>query len=346
MYRTLRSALFQLDPELSHDLSMNSLRMLARGPMAGALRARVPAAPARVWGLDFSNPVGLAAGLDKHADYLEAMDAMGFGFVEVGTVTPEPQPGNPKPRLFRLPEQQAIINRFGFNSKGLEHLVEKVSRARHRSVLGINIGRNKATPNERALDDYLRGLRAVHDYADYVTVNISSPNTPGLRDLQQADALRELVQPLVDENKRLADRSGRRVPLAVKIAPDLDAGEIDMMASVLVECGVDGLIATNTTLDRRGVVGSPHADEAGGLSGAPLNERATEVLKTLRAAVGRELPIIGVGGIMSGEDAVERLRAGADLIQIYSGFIYRGPGLVAECARAIADSGVLKERVK
>ncbi|EDY86068.1 dihydroorotate oxidase [gamma proteobacterium HTCC5015] len=341
-YHTVRSALFKLDPELSHDLSMNSLKLLTRGPVASVMRSRVPSVPTRVWGIDFANPVGLAAGLDKHADYLGAMDALGFGFVEVGTVTPQPQPGNPKPRLFRLPEQRAIINRFGFNSKGLEHLVANVRAANRHAVLGINIGKNKATPNEQALDDYLQGLRAVYAWADYVTVNISSPNTPGLRDLQKADSLKALVAPLVEEGDKLTQQSGRKVPLAVKIAPDLNDGELDMMASVFVESGVDGLIATNTTLDRQAVAHSPHANEAGGLSGAPLTEHANQVLKVLRRSVGASLPIIGVGGIMSGDDAVERIRSGADLVQLYSGFIYRGPRLISECAQSIRDSGLLE----
>lgn len=336
-YKTLRSALFQLDPELSHDISLNSLKLLARGPVAAAMRAQVPAVPTKVWGLEFPNPVGLAAGLDKHADYLDAMAAMGFGFVEVGTVTPRPQPGNPKPRLFRLPQHQAIINRFGFNSKGVDHLVEQVQRAEYGGVLGINIGKNKETPNEQAVDDYLLCLRKVYPHASYITVNISSPNTPGLRSLQKADSLRDLVTPLKQEQAKLADQYGRYVPVAVKIAPDLEDEEIQMMADVFTGAGIDGLIATNTTLERAAVAGHEHADEMGGLSGAPLTTHSTEVLRKLRQAVGPELPIIGVGGIMSGADAAEKIRAGANLVQIYSGFIYNGPGLIRDCARAIKD---------
>lgn len=334
-YKCARTALFQLDPEQAHDLSMASLKLMAKTPAAALLKAQVPAAPRTVWGIEFPNPVGLAAGLDKHADYLDAMAAMGFGFVEVGTVTPKPQPGNPKPRLFRLPEHEAIINRFGFNSKGVDHLVEQVQKANFNGVLGINIGKNKDTPNENAVDDYLICLRKVYAHASYITANISSPNTPGLRALQKADSLKDLINPLKAEQAKLADQYGRYVPIAVKIAPDLADEEIQMMADVFTDTQVDGIICSNTTLDRTAVAGHEHADEAGGLSGAVLMQHSTDVLRKLRAAVGTEMPIIGVGGINSGADAAAKIKAGADLVQIYSGFIYQGPGLIKDSVKAI-----------
>lgn len=335
LYKCARNALFQLDPETSHDLSMASLKLMAKTPAGALMKAQVPDAPRKIWGIDFPNPVGLAAGLDKHADYLDGVAAMGFGFIEVGTVTPKPQPGNPKPRLFRLPEHQAIINRFGFNSKGVDHLVEQVQRANFNGVLGINIGKNKDTPNENAVDDYLLCLDKVYAHANYITANISSPNTPGLRALQKADSLIELVQPLKERQAQLADKYGRYVPIAVKIAPDLDDDEINMMAGVFTDTGIDGLICSNTTLDRAAVAGHKHAEEAGGLSGAVLMQHSTEVLRKLRAAVGTEMPIIGVGGINSGADAAEKIKAGADLVQIYSGFIYQGPSLIKDSVKAI-----------
>ena len=335
LYKCARNALFQLDPETSHDLSMASLKLMAKTPAAAIMKAQVPDAPRKIWGIDFPNPVGLAAGLDKHADYLDGVAAMGFGFVEVGTVTPQPQPGNPKPRLFRLPEHQAIINRFGFNSKGVDHLIEQVQRANFNGVLGINIGKNKETPNENAVDDYLACLDKVYAHANYITANISSPNTPGLRALQKADSLIELIQPLKERQAKLADQYGRYVPIAVKIAPDLDDDEINMMAGVFTDTGIDGLICSNTTLDRTAVAGHKHAKEAGGLSGAVLMQHSTEVLRKLRTAVGTEIPIIGVGGINSGTDAAEKIKAGADLVQIYSGFIYQGPSLIKDSVTAI-----------
>lgn len=335
LYKCARNALFQLDPETSHDLSMASLKLMAKTPAGALIRSQVPDAPRKIWGIDFPNPVGLAAGLDKHADYLDGVAAMGFGFVEVGTVTPQPQPGNPKPRLFRLPEHEAIINRFGFNSKGVDHLVEQVQRANFNGVLGINIGKNKETPNESAVDDYLACMDKVYAHANYITANISSPNTPGLRALQKADSLIELIKPLKERQAKLADQYGRYVPIAVKIAPDLGDDEINMMAGVFSDTGIDGLICSNTTLDRSAVEGHKHAEEAGGLSGAVLMQHSTEVLRKLRTAVGSEMPIIGVGGINSGDDAAEKIKAGADLVQIYSGFIYQGPSLIKDSVKAI-----------
>ncbi len=335
LYKCARNALFQLDPETSHDLSMASLKLMAKTPAGALVRSQVPDAPRKIWGIEFPNPVGLAAGLDKHADYLDGVAAMGFGFVEVGTVTPQPQPGNPKPRLFRLPEHEAIINRFGFNSKGVDHLVEQVQRANFNGVLGINIGKNKETPNESAVDDYLACMDKVYAHANYITANISSPNTPGLRALQKADSLIELIKPLKERQAKLADQYGRYVPIAVKIAPDLGDDEINMMAGVFSDTGIDGLICSNTTLDRSAVEGHKHAEEAGGLSGAVLMQHSTEVLRKLRTAVGSEMPIIGVGGINSGDDAAEKIKAGADLVQIYSGFIYQGPSLIKDSVKAI-----------
>lgn len=335
MYPLLKNALFLLNAETAHDVALNSLNIAMRTPAAAMLRAKPPSHPVTVWGKTFDNPVGLAAGLDKHADYTDALNALGFGFVEVGTVTPKPQSGNPKPRLFRLPEHQAIINRFGFNSKGIDHLIEQVKTRKSNGILGINIGKNKATPNEQAVDDYLIGLQAAYDYADYITVNISSPNTPNLRALQQVDALKNLVTPLKEKQKQLADASGQYVPIAVKIAPDLDEQSIKVMAEAFTETYIDGLICTNTTLDRAAVAGHKYANEAGGLSGAILMEHSTEVLKQFRNAVGDEMPIIGVGGINCGEDAAKKLAAGANLVQIYSGFIYHGPELIKDCVTAI-----------
>ncbi len=288
-------------------------------------------------GLDFPNPVGLAAGLDKNGDYIDALAALGFGFIEVGTVTPRPQPGNPRPRLFRLPEARAIINRMGFNNHGVDYLLAKVRQARYRGVLGINIGKNADTPVERAADDYLIGLRKVYTAASYVTVNISSPNTANLRSLQEGAALTALLGRLKQEQRALAEQHQKYVPLAVKIAPDLGAEAVAEMAAVIRESGIDAVIATNTTLAREAVAQLPHGGETGGLSGAPLTRRATEVVSELHAVLRDTVPIIAAGGIMDGADAVAKLRAGASLVQVYSGLIYRGPALVREVAAALAQ---------
>jgi dihydroorotate dehydrogenase len=287
-------------------------------------------------GLDFPNRVGLAAGLDKNAAHIDALASLGFGFIECGTVTPRAQPGNPKPRLFRLPAAEALINRLGFNNDGVDRLLANVARASWRGILGLNIGKNFDTPNARAADDYLTCLRAVHARASYVTVNVSSPNTKGLRDLQSEEALGALLTALKAEQAALAQRHGKYTPLAIKIAPDLAPAAIEGIARLLVRHAVDGVIATNTTLARGGVAGLPGAAEAGGLSGRPLRAQATAVVRTLARALDGALPIIGVGGILSGADARERIDAGATLVQIYTGLIYRGPALVAECARALA----------
>jgi dihydroorotate dehydrogenase len=288
-------------------------------------------------GLEFPNPVGVAPGLDKNGDYFEALGDLGFGFVEVGTVTPRPQPGNPKPRVFRLPGADAMINRLGFNNKGVDHLVNRVRRHRYKGILGINIGKNFDTPNDRAVDDYLLCLDKVYPHADYVTVNVSSPNTKNLRDLQGEAELDRLLSAVATRRGELADRHGRCVPLAVKVAPDLDDAQITAIARVVAEHRMDAVVATNTTVSRAGVEGMKHADEAGGLSGAPLKPLADRVLAALRAALPREIALIGVGGITRGQDAVDKLDRGADLVQFYTGMVYRGPELLGECLRAIAD---------
>ncbi|TCO83052.1 dihydroorotate oxidase A [Plasticicumulans lactativorans] len=333
LYELVRSALFRLDAETAHDLALAALARLGEGTrrLAGA----VPRRPRVVMGIEFPNPVGLAAGLDKNGAAIAGLAALGFGFIEIGTVTPRPQPGNPRPRLFRLPQAEALINRFGFNNRGVDHLVERVRTAGYRGVLGINIGKNKDTPNEHALDDYLACLRKVYAHAGYVTVNISSPNTPGLRDLQYGESLDQLLMALKAEQARLADTHGRYVPLALKIAPDLADADIPVVAAALARAGIDAVIATNTTLDRRAVAGLPHADEAGGLSGAPLVTRSTEVIRRLATALDGRLPIIGVGGILSGADARAKIDAGASLVQLYTGLIYRGPALIREAVDAI-----------
>jgi dihydroorotate dehydrogenase len=291
--------------------------------------------PVDVMGLRFANPLGLSAGLDKNGDCFNALGALGFGFVEVGTVTPRPQPGNAKPRIFRLPEADAIINRMGFNNLGIDHLIANVRRRRYRGVLGINIGKNFDTPVDRALDDYLIGLEKAYPYADYITINISSPNTPGLRRLQFGDSLKALLKPVKIRQQQLADADGRYVPLAVKIAPDMSDAEIRETAKTLLSAEVDGVIATNTTLSRDGVEGLKYADETGGLSGAPVREKSTHVIRVLADALENQLPIIGVGGIDSADAAREKIQAGATLLQIYTSFIYKGPRLIRDIVDAL-----------
>ena len=336
LYALARPLLFALDPETAHLLTF----ALADAPLRlGLLRfPRVPLQPVRAMGLEFPNPVGLAAGLDKNAKHVDALGALGFGFLEVGTVTPRPQAGNPRPRFFRLPGARALINRFGFNNVGLDAFLDNLSRARWRGVLGINIGRNFDTPNERAAEDYLACLERVYARASYVTVNVSSPNTVGLRALQEKERLEMLLDRLVALRERLADRHGRRVPLALKVSPDLESGQIREIAAAVRRCRIDALIATNTTLSRDNLEHLALAKETGGLSGEPLRKRATDVLAAFAAELRGEVPLIGVGGILSGADAVEKLAAGASLVQLYTGLIYRGPALVAECARAIAHA--------
>ena len=330
LYELARPGLFALSGEQSHDLT---LAMLRRG--AGHLwPGCVPAKPVSVMGIDFPNPVGLAAGLDKNGDCIRGLAALGFGFLEIGTVTPRPQPGNPKPRLFRLPPAKALINRMGFNNQGLDYLMRSVEQSRYDGVLGINIGKNFDTPVERAVDDYLLCLQRVHQAATYVVVNISSPNTPGLRSLQHGDALEVLLATLREAQTRLDQQSGRRVPLLIKVAPDNDADAMHAMAQAFVRHQMDGVIVGNTTLSRVGVEGLRHGNEAGGLSGAPLKPLADQALDTMVRALDGKLPVIGVGGILSGADVADKQRLGASLVQIYSGLIYRGPGLIAESVKA------------
>jgi dihydroorotate dehydrogenase len=334
LYALARPLLFALDPETAHLLTL----ALADAPLRfGLLRAaRIPACPVRALGLEFPNPVGLAAGLDKNAEHVDALGRLGFGFIEVGTVTPRPQPGNPRPRMFRLPSAKALINRLGFNNVGLDRFVENLQRTSWRGVLGVNIGKNFDTPNERAADDYVACLERVYTQASYVTVNVSSPNTAGLRALQERDALEDLLGRLNGARARLSDQHGRKVPLALKVSPDLAPAEIRDIAAAVRRHRMDALIATNTSLTREGVEGLSCASEAGGLSGAPIRRRATEVLAAFAAELKGEVPLIGAGGIVSGADAVQKLAAGASLVQLYTGLIYRGPGLIAECVRAIA----------
>ena len=335
LYSLARPFLFALDPERAHELALASLKLLERGGMASMLADAAPAQRVKLMGLEFPNALGLAAGLDKNGEYIDALAAMGFGFIEIGTVTPRPQPGNPKPRLFRLPEAQALINRLGFNNHGVERLIENLMRARYRGVLGINIGKNSDTPIERAADDYEFCLAKVYAHASYVAVNVSSPNTRDLRQLQGADELGALAGKLKTEQKRLADAHGRYVPLVLKIAPDLDDAELGAIAKCLLRHRLDGVIATNTTVSRAGVAGLRHAAEAGGLSGAPLREASTALIRKLARLLEGRVPIIGVGGVMSAADARAKLAAGASLVQIYTGFIYRGPPLVGEILRAL-----------
>jgi len=336
LYPLFRPLLFTLDPEKAHDATFRALDVAARAGLAQRRAPQLPDAPVDAMGLRFPNRVGLAAGLDKNAAHLDGLATLGFGFLEAGTVTPRAQPGNPRPRMFRLRAAQALINRLGFNNDGVERFVANVERAAYRGVLGINLGKNADTPLERAADDYVAGLRAVYAHASYVTVNVSSPNTKGLRDLQSEEALAALLRALKKEQSALADRHGKYTPIAVKIAPDLTPQAVEGIARLLIAHRIDGVIATNTTIERGGVKGLPRADEAGGLSGRPLKARATAVVAQLAKVLDGALPIIGVGGILSGADAKEKIEAGATLIQIYTGLIYRGPDLVAECARALA----------
>ncbi len=335
MFLLARSLLFRMEPERAHDFTLRWLKRAWQLGLAGTLARPPPPSPRRVMGLDFPNPVGLAAGLDKNGDFIEPLGALGFGFIEIGTVTPRPQPGNPPPRVFRLPTATALINRLGFNNKGVDHAVARARAARYPGVLGINIGKNRDTPNERAVDDYLECLRKVYPVAGYVTVNVSSPNTEGLRELQRDGALRELLAELKRERARLAERHRKQVPLAIKIAPDLDDAELESLAAVFNQSRPDAVLATNTTLSRAGVSDLPHAAEAGGLSGAPLLARATAVLGKLRARLDPDIPLIGLGGILSGADARSKVRAGAALVQIYTGLIYRGPALIGEIGRTL-----------
>ncbi|MDO5611026.1 MAG: quinone-dependent dihydroorotate dehydrogenase [Pseudomonadota bacterium] len=337
MYSALRPYLFRIDPERAHGLALGWGDFAHRSGLGRLLLPKTPTPfPTRALGLSFPNPVGLAAGLDKNGEHIDSLFALGFGFIEIGTVTPRPQVGNPQPRLFRLPEHRAIINRMGFNNAGVDALVKNVEAVKSRpGLLGINIGKNKDTANEDAARDYLHCLQRVYALADYVTVNISSPNTAGLRELQEEQALRSLISTLLDARETLAAQHGRRVPMLVKVAPDLSDEDIDAAARVLGDLGVDGVIATNTTVARIAIQQHPLAHEAGGLSGAPVLGRSTATLRRLRTRLPESVPLIGVGGILSGADAVAKTVAGAELIQLYSGLIYRGPKLIGECVEAI-----------
>ena len=328
MYSLIRKALFSLDAEVAHDLTIKSLKNLGAGPLKLFFPNKPADKPVDVMGIHFPNPVGLAAGLDKNGECINAFGALGFGFVEIGTITPRPQPGNDKPRIFRLPAANAVINRMGFNNKGVDYLVQQVRKANFKGVLGINIGKNKDTPEENAKDDYLHCMRKVYNFASYITINISSPNTPGLRSLQYGEALNELLSALKTEQKSLAEQYDKYVPLAVKIAPDLTQEEIEGIAQCLLDNNIDGVIATNTTLARDKVEHLEFGNEQGGLSGAPVTEQSTKVIGLLSQALDKKIPIIGVGGIMSAQDAQDKLDAGASLVQIYTGFIYQGPDLV------------------
>lgn len=347
LYGLARPFLFGLDAEHAHEVTLGMLARTQNTPLACAYASARVDDPVTLAGLRFPNRVGLAAGLDKNARCIDAFAAMGFGFVEVGTVTPKPQPGNAKPRIFRLPKRQALINRLGFNNDGLDAFVANVQRARFRSgrngrtpmLLGLNIGKNASTPIERAIDDYLLCLDGVYPHADYVVVNVSSPNTANLRSLQSDEALDALLATIVERREALAAQHGRRVPLFLKIAPDLDETQVQVIGAALQRHGMDGVIASNTTLSREAVAGLPHAEETGGLSGVPVREASNRVIAQFRAALGVGFPIIGVGGIMSGEDARAKLAAGADAVQMYTGIIYRGPSLVREVAEALHQRG-------
>jgi dihydroorotate dehydrogenase len=338
-YRAVRPLLFALDPETAHGLSLKSLDVLVRLGAASLLASPAPRLPVRVMGLDFPNPVGLAAGLDKNGEHIDGLAALGFGFLEIGAVTPRPQPGNPKPRLFRVAEAEALINRLGFNNDGVDALAENVRRSRYRGILGVNVGKNFDTPNERAAEDYIACLRKVYPHASFVTANVSSPNTRDLRALQHPDHFDELIGALAAERDALAKRYGNRVPLAIKIAPDIDDAGIEAIADRVGARGIDAVIATNTTVSREGVGHLPASREQGGLSGAPLKALATAVVAKLRRALPARVAIIGVGGIASASDAREKLDAGANLVQLYTALVYRGPRLVGEIVRGLASPG-------
>ena len=335
LYPLLRPLLFSLDPETAHEVTLKLLNVAYVSGLGKQIYPVIENKPVKVMGLDFKNPVGLAAGMDKNGDYIAALTALGFGFVEIGTVTPRPQPGNPKPRLFRLPEHQAIINRMGFNNLGIDHLLNQIKHSNYSGILGINIGKNFDTPIENAVDDYLIGLRKAYTSASYITINISSPNTKNLRQLQQGDEIKALIASLKEEQLKLQQEHGIYVPLAIKIAPDLTDDEITHIARLLLEFEIDGVIATNTTIARDMIADHPLAHEAGGLSGAPVKDKSTHVVRGLAAELQGKIGIIAVGGILSAEDAQEKLQAGASLVQIYSGLIYRGPQLIEDIVKSL-----------
>ncbi len=338
MYKALRPLFFSLPAETSHYAALKAFSLANSLHLSSLIAGEKVHKPVTVMGIEFPNSVGLAAGLDKDGLYVDAMASLGFGFLEVGTVTPKAQSGNEKPRLFRLPKEQAIINRMGFNNAGVDALVKAVEQSnfyQQKGVLGINIGKNKDTPADKAVDDYLYCMKQVYSFASYITVNLSSPNTPGLRDLQFGDPLKKLVDELVAQQQRLTSRYGKKVPLVVKIAPDMSDEDVAAIANLLKDHGINGVIATNTTIDKTVVAHLPHGNEAGGLSGLPVRNRSTEVIRILAGELGNDIPIIGVGGIFSGQDAQEKIAAGASLVQLYSGLIYQGPKLVSEVAGAL-----------
>ena len=332
LYSLARPLLFSLAPERAHELTLSLLKSTHK---MGLMRQSVALKPVTCMGIEFPNPVGLAAGLDKNGAYIDALASQGFGFIEIGTITPLPQAGNPEPRLFRLPKAKAIINRMGFNNDGVDQLVENVKASKFKGILGINIGKNAATPVEKAVDDYLICLEKVYNYASYITVNISSPNTQNLRSLQSGDALTELLETLKKRQLELAEENQHYVPLVLKVAPDLESEDIQFIAQQLLTFKLDGLIVTNTTLSREGVENLPHGDEAGGLSGAPVFAKSTACLATFAEALKGQIPLIGVGGILSGQDALAKKNAGASLVQVYSGLIYTGPNLIKDCVDAL-----------
>lgn len=336
-YPLLRRWLFSIDPESAHSVTLKLLSTMHSLGLSPLVAPKPENKPLEVMGISFKNPVGLAAGLDKNGDYIDTLAALGFGFIEIGTVTPRPQPGNPKPRLFRLPEHQAIINRMGFNNLGVDHLVKQVRQSKYQGALGINIGKNFDTPIDKAIDDYLISLRKVYDLASYVTINISSPNTKNLRQLQQGDDLKQLIAKLKEEQTRLQQQYQKYVPLAVKIAPDLTVEEISHIAELLLSFEIDAVIATNTTISRDLVTGHRFASETGGLSGMPVRERSTWVVSELNRTLDRKIPIIAAGGILTAEDALEKIDAGASLVQLYTGLIYQGPQLIADIVSHIKN---------
>lgn len=333
MYELIRPLVFKIDPEQAHHLALNALKHAQKLGLLPIVPADVR--PTKLMGLDLPNPVGLAAGFDKNGECIQGIAALGFGFVEIGTVTPRPQDGNPKPRLFRVPEHLGVINRMGFNNLGIDNLIANVQKAEFTGVLGINIGKNATTPIEQAADDYLICLEKAYAHASYITVNISSPNTKNLRDLQQGDELTKLLSSLKNRQAQLHTQHGKYVPLAVKIAPDLDAQQIEEIAQIVLQTEIDGVIATNTTIDKSALGVSPLAQEQGGLSGAPVREKSNAVLSALVAQLGGKVPVIGAGGILSGSHAKEKLDLGATAVQVYSGMVYRGTDLVRECLNAV-----------
>ena len=335
LYPLIRFVLFRLDPEKTHDLTLKWLKKIESSPLKGLIKQPLIEDPVEVFGIKFPNRIGLAAGLDKNGACIDGFAALGFGHIEIGTVTPRPQPGNPKPRLFRLPQAKGIINRFGFNNEGVDQLIANIKKSSYTGVLGINIGKNFDTPVEKAVDDYVICLEKVYPYASYITVNISSPNTANLRQLQFGEALDELLSAIKTKQSELTERYGRKIPVLIKIAPDLDASEIDQLADTFLKHQVDGVIATNTTFSREKVKGLEHAEEQGGLSGAPVFEQSTQVLSQLHSKIDGQFPLIGVGGIDSAESALQKIEAGASLVQVYSGFIYRGPSLISQISKKL-----------